>query len=306
MCYESRMVLIVGVHGIAQQYRGGAQLEQVWFPALRDGLALAGYTSSADKLSLTDLKVGFFGDLFRPRGALGGEMPPFSAKDLTSADEIELLTDLYDTTVALEPTLGPPHGGLGPARIVVQIMVERLLRSRVFANSVTERVLVGNLKQVTAFLKDDNVRAEVLTRIDQQVTTNTRVLIGHSLGSIVAYEYVCEFRPQGLQVLITLGSPLGIRNVVFDRLRPKPIEGAGVWPGSGDVESMGVPAWVNVADPNDTVALRKDLAPLFPVGGSGPGVIDVLVDNGKDPHGISPYLSAEETGLAIGQALEVR
>ena len=63
--------------------------------------------------------------------------------------------------------------------------------------------------------------------------------------------------PQGVQLLLTLGSPLGIRNVVFDRVTPTPGPAGGVWPGA-------VSRWVNVADPNDVVALRKDLQPLFP------------------------------------------
>jgi hypothetical protein len=35
------MAAIVGVHGIAQQFRGGFQLRSAWFDALRDGLAAA-------------------------------------------------------------------------------------------------------------------------------------------------------------------------------------------------------------------------------------------------------------------------
>ena len=88
-------------------------------------------------------------------------------------------------------------------------------------------------------------------------------MIGHSLGSVVAYEYLCRDRPASVELLVTLGSPLGIPNVVFDKLTPAPVGGAGAWPGR-------VAAWVNVADPDDIVALRKDLAPLFP-GTHGPG-----------------------------------
>ena len=88
------------------------------------------------------------------------------------------------------------------------------------------------------------------------------MVIGHSLGSVVAYEYLCHDRPASVELLVTLGSPLGIPNVVFDKLTPAPVGGAGAWPGM-------VAAWVNVADPDDIVALRKDLAPLFP--GTAPG-----------------------------------
>src|SRR5207245_2434354 len=43
VCYNPRMALIVGVHGIGQQFGGGYQLGSVWYDALRDGLSAAGY-----------------------------------------------------------------------------------------------------------------------------------------------------------------------------------------------------------------------------------------------------------------------
>ena len=52
---------------------------------------------------------------------------------------------------------------------------------------------VGNLKQVTAFLTDRSVRDLVLARVCEEVGEGTRVVIGHSPGSVVAYEYVCWY-----------------------------------------------------------------------------------------------------------------
>lgn len=122
------------------------------------------------------------------------------------------------------------------------------------------------------------------------------MVIGHSLGSVIAYEYLCHDRPSSVELLITLGSPLGIPHVVFDNLTPAPAAGAGAWP-------CGVAAWVNVADPDDIVALRKDLAPLFPGAVQGQAVVDRLVDNGDEPHAIDRYLNTRQTGSALGDAL---
>ena len=44
---------------------------------------------------------------------------------------------------------------------------------------------------------------------------------------------------------------------------------------------------MNVADPDDVVALRKQLAPLFPAPGGGAGIEDHLVDNGDEPHAMT-------------------
>jgi len=95
---------------------------------------------------------------------------------------------------------------------------------------------------------------------------------------------------------VTLGSPLGIPNLIFDRLTPAPANGAGAWPGT-------VADWVNVADRDDIVALRKQLAGLFPGPGGVTEVDDRLVDNGNQPHAIDRYLSARETGGALGDVL---
>jgi hypothetical protein len=67
-CYKAGTAAIVGVHGIAQQFKGGYQLGSVWFDALRGGLAAAGFRATADGLAETNLRVAFFGDLFRPEG----------------------------------------------------------------------------------------------------------------------------------------------------------------------------------------------------------------------------------------------
>ena len=128
------------------------------------------------------------------------------------------------------------------------------------------------------------------------VDARTCVFIGHSLGSVVAYEYLCHYPKPESAVLITLGSPLGIRTVIFDVLTPPPTAaGAGAWPGTS--------SWTNIADRDDIVALRKDLAPLFPPPAGVPAIVDRLVDNGGKPHSAERYLTTREAGAAIEAGL---
>jgi hypothetical protein len=113
---------------------------------------------------------------------------------------------------------------------------------------------------------------------------------------VVAYEALCAHPEWPVRALVTLGSPLGIRNLIFDRLVPAPAARApdgveGMWPG-------GARSWVNVADAGDVVALVKDLRPLF-----GHGVACYLVHNGSRAHDVRPYLTAAETGAAIAAGL---
>lgn len=294
-CYNLDMAGIVGIHGIAQQFGGGYQLGSVWYPALRDGLKKAGYAPLAAALAATDLEVAFFGDLFLPPGTMAAGGPPLSANDVRPGPETELLTAFYEAAVAQNPALGPPPGALGAGKAAVQVMLNRLAKSATFAK-LTERVFVGNLKQVIAFLTDPTVKQNVLGVVRDQVGSDTKVMIGHSLGSVVAYEYLCLDRPRSIELLITLGSPLGIPNVVFDKLTPKPARGAATWPGTAAT-------WVNVADPDDIVALRKDLAPLFKGSVTGQAVTDRLVHNGKKPHAAERYLNSRQTGSALGAVL---
>ena len=155
------------------------------------------------------------------------------------------------------------------------------------------RSLVFDLKQVVRYLTDGVVRGQVRERVAALVGPETAVVVGHSLGSVVAYEVLCAL-PVGTRVraLVTVGSPLGIPNLVCDRLEPPPTGGLGIWPGGDRL------VWTNVADEGDVVALKKNLRPLF-----GPRVRGHLVHNGSHAHDVRPYLSARQTGDAVAEAL---
>lgn len=285
---------IVGVHGIGQQHGGPYQLADVWLTGIRDGLFAAGYDDVARTLSPADVQVAFFGDLFRPPGTMSATDPPYSASDIRPGPERDLLAALF-YAAADDPALKEPAGAMGPGIVSAEFMLARLARSKTFAR-VAQRAFIRDLRQLTAFLADPDMKRAVLERIREQAGPDTQVMIGHSLGSVVAYEYLCQVQPRSVELLVTLGSPLGIPNVVFDKLTPTPIAGAGAWPGK-------VTSWVNVADRDDIVALRKDLAPLFPSTVPDVRVVDRLVDNGDEPHAISRYLNAAQTGSALGDVL---
>ncbi|MFE7400000.1 alpha/beta hydrolase [Streptomyces sp. NPDC057557] len=81
------------------------------------------------------------------------------------------------------------------------------------------RALVFDLKQVRRYLLDDDLRTAARERVQEQIGPDTHVLIGHSLGSVIAYEALCAMPGHPVKALVTLGSPLGMR-MVFDRLLP--------------------------------------------------------------------------------------
>ncbi|WP_188186787.1 hypothetical protein [Nonomuraea sp. SYSU D8015] len=111
--------------------------------------------------------------------------------------------------------------------------------------------------EVAAYLTDPGKRDKCRQVVAETIRRNRpKVVIAHSLGSVVTYETLWAHPDLRIDLLITLGSPLGMRNVVFERLLPAPVNGRGERP-------PGVRRWVNIADKDDIAAIPPDLAGCF-------------------------------------------
>jgi hypothetical protein len=285
------MPRIVAIHGIGQQLEGPETQTARWGPALRSGVQLA----HGPALAQDDLRLAFYGDLFRKSGSgakssakASGELD-LDEGDIESGFETDLLFDWARATGQAGAARDLPVGKVRTP-MTVQRALSLVSKSAFFAG-VAERVVVWNLWQVRLYFLKPHVRQEIAARVIAAVDEDTRVLVGHSLGSVVAYEALAAHPEWPARTLVTLGSPLGTPNLVFDRLIPAPTGGRGAWPGS-------VERWSNIADSGDVVALTKKLAPLF-----GDRVQDIPVHNGSHAHDVSPYLTAIETGEAITAGL---
>ncbi|MFD7256995.1 hypothetical protein [Streptomyces sp. NPDC059874] len=103
------------------------------------------------------------------------------------------------------------------------------------------------------------------------------VVVGHSLGSIIAYEVLREAR-RDVSLFVTVGSPLGITEIQDLLARPTAVP-------------SGVAAWSNASDLRDLVALDHWLRPEY---GPPAFVTDHLVRNDSaNHHGIREYLACE-------------
>ncbi|CAM5594985.1 hypothetical protein [Streptomyces purpurascens] len=276
------MARIVGVHGVGKQRLGSKTLLKDWEPALADGLDLAG----GPELTPGDLRMAFYGDLFRPPGhTLAVGDPMFTAEDVEDGFESELLLEWWAEAARVDPGVPPPGGDtLARSPRAVQTALRVLQHSRFFGD-VTLRALVFDLKQVRRYLLDGELREAARSRVEEAIGPDTRVVVAHSLGSVVAYEALCALDGHGVRALVTLGSPLGMRMVV-DRLRPGPE----TWPGTA--------SWTNVVDQGDVVAAVRDLSLFF-----GTGVAGRVVHNGSHAHDATLYLTAKETGEAVAEGL---
>ncbi|WP_198046930.1 hypothetical protein [Kutzneria sp. 744] len=288
------------MHGIGQQSLGERSLLASWEPALADGLTQheraarpPDQTNRARQQGAWKVAMAFYGDLFRPAGSLLAVGDPvLGPGDVLPGLEQELLAAWWAAAAEVDERVAPPDGDtLVSVPTWVHRALVQLSNSRFFAG-VALRSMVFDLKQVARYLTDPELRAVARTRVTQRIDRDTRVVIAHSLGSVVAYEALCSLPDHGARALVTLGSPLGIANLVFERLEPAPVSGVGAWPGGDDL------VWTNVADAGDVVALVKDLRPRY-----GQRVRNVLVHNGAQAHSVVPYLTDRLTGAAIAAAL---
>jgi pimeloyl-ACP methyl ester carboxylesterase len=289
------VALVVCVHGIGQQREAAETLHAVWAPALCGGVGLAG-----GRLAQAEVACAFYGDLFRPPGRHLAVGDPLIRADDLDQFERDLLADWWDEAARTDDAVIAPDARTlaGRAPRSVQGALRALSGSKFFA-ALGERALLGDLRQVRDYFHKPEIRQQARQQVSEAVGDDTRVLVGHSLGSVVAYEALRANPRWPVRMLVTLGSPLGIPNLIFDRLDPAPLSAAdaplgprGRWPGKGR-------AWVNVADEGDVVALVKDLRGAF-----GPGVDCCVVDNGATAHDARPYLTAVETGEAIWKGID--
>ncbi|MBW5482774.1 hypothetical protein [Streptomyces bambusae] len=166
-----------------------------------------------------------------------------------------------------EDTLPAPVPGVGVRALPLPVF----LRSPIF-KLLVERTF----EDVHAYFfggAGEAMREVVRTEL-AQVGDGPLVVLGHSLGSILAYEVLRE-EHRDVSLFVTVGSPLGIAEVQDRLARPSAVP-------------AGVAAWVNVSDLRDLVALdhwlRSEYAPPE-------RVTDHLVKNDSDNHhGIGEYL----------------
>ena len=157
---------------------------------------------------------------------------------------------------------------------------------------MAKKFVVTSFAQVSRYLTDDTIRTLTRSVVLELVDAETRIIIGHSLGSVVAYE-CSHLLTHPLPLLVTIGSPLGLRTIVTERVIPPP----------SFPPRVGV--WLNVANREDVVAAEPDLRPLFaenvPVSSRFEGIW--FDEASKDPHRAETYLGRLSVGRAVIEAL---
>lgn len=309
------MATVVLVHGIDQQQRSADALESEWIPALAGGVRLAGFPTVADSLwrdrsgpGAIDTRMAFYGHLFlRPdlQGDDPGELSAgqqelagrlaeeWLARAAQRASRAEARQAASRELAYVHQQVGEEEQGAGAALRSAINGVARVKWFAPYGMGFAERFVNRALSQVTRYLSDEGVRSAALQTVKDLVDRDTKLIIGHSLGSVVAYEATHQVG-HALPLLITIGSPLGLETIIYPKLRPQP-------PGF----PTAVQRWVNVADRDDFIAAVPDLRPMFSHGIPAKAIFEggYTVDNGAKPHEARFYLSKSEVGKSVGELL---
>ncbi|GAA5073606.1 hypothetical protein [Streptomyces similanensis] len=260
---------------------------------LRQGLAAAHLTH----LAVPPLVMAYYAhqlaDRTRPEQAQSGDEATLD--DLTPEQAAEALEWLR-AAGAREPddsqaaALAPLRWTLG--RLVAQRTPDAPPGARQRLTELLSRIVVATVRDLDSYTSRPGRRALVRGTVATAVRdSGARVVVAHSLGSVVAYETLHAHPDIELDLLLTLGSPLGLP-AMLRKLDPEPVAGRGARP-------PGVRNWINIADLGDLVAIPPRLGEAFEVDRHDTTDIGLF-----DPHTLGGYLASGLTAAALAPYLD--
>jgi len=315
------MSRIVVIHGMNQQYQSELELQERCRLALRSGCLAAqrarGRTEARAQLpvpSHESIQLAYYGDLFRSEPSPAALMTSKSFDEASALDEgddeltgaeMALLEQFAGTAAPMSHDKGSAeprpasNKGFGamampqsaratdPKLISVMRQLVNALGDGTFAEA-TARVFV---KQLYRYVTLDPLASQVLARVGACVTDETQLIIGHSMGTIIAYEFLRTRAKERRLTLLTLGSPFGIP---FVYRHPR------IMGDDAQAPAAAIDRWINVFDPRDPVVLTPNLSGLFSDRAATDQVMSThSVNNGRQAHVVERYLNAAKTGEFI-------
>ncbi|MFF0205920.1 serine peptidase [Streptomyces sp. NPDC005017] len=247
----SQRLSIVAVHGVgyhnrrlpADQVRAAQRTH--WAQHLAKGMGLPP--------NHIDLDFAYYAEALSTGPTAQG---PVDVEELSDPLAKELLADWLGELGAPQPV------ALGALTLPLRYAASWVAEKFSLDGRLTQLFVQLFFREVAEYLRADDsparvaARDEVATRIAQH---HPRVVTAHSLGTVVAYEALHAHPDPGVELLLTLGSPLALPHAVFDRLLPRPVGSRSL----RGARPASVGRWVNIADPGDPVAIPPRLARAF-------------------------------------------
>lgn len=207
----------------------------------------------------------------------------------------------------LSMTRGLDFEGTASGRSESRGVGKKVLPLPGFLRRPISRALIETfIADTAAYFFVGGMRARIRKRLDEQLQLlkgRSVTIVAHSQGSIIAFEVLSAMSEKrlALDALVTIGSPLGIREVQ-DFLDPDSLE-----------IPLVVSRWANFADPLDPVALDKGLAGDFSaIPPATTEIQDEIVVNsgtrrlaGFNPHSAVGYLAHPKVRRTVAEAMRM-
>ena len=238
------MAAIVFVHGIGQELRSTKDLESEWRTHLAVGVRRAGFANLADGIWHPD----------RGSGPVTASMAYyancFPSADLHGRPISNGVRLAQKKRRNASPNRGESSSTLGRIdRPAFRRALAALLEVPGIASlsmSLAERFVEPSLSQVTRYFRCELTRRFAIGAVMDHVDSSTRIMIGHSLGGIVAYE-AAHIMSHDIRTLITLAAPFSLPGVVHPKLRPRPLS-----------RPKRVGRWLNLSNRDDFLSRWSD------------------------------------------------
>ena len=287
---------LVFVHGIGSSADVVAECRR-WTDALAQGARRAGHSAFAARLPDLPIRYAAYCDLFGDADKL--DLPP--GADAILADLLAEVIDSHPpsdthegTRWALNQAREQLASGRGDqlARLVdAASTVMSIKPLRQAGQWASGRLMLGDLAQVARYLsRSALLDAQIRARVQESVGEGPAIVVAHSLGTIVALETLHEYA-SSVPLFVTLGSPLGMRTVVWPRLFPQPPS-----------TPAGVGRWLNFWDRDDIIVARRQLD----VRANAQGVVPMserIDSDGVWIHTATKYLAQPGVAGPIAEAL---
>lgn len=281
---------IVAVHGIGNYWplpaaEAATQLTEHLSAALSEGLRTH---RSAQEIRL---QAVYYADLLRPKDVQG--------TDELTAEEAEVLA-AWAQAVGVPDEVTQGRAGV-PLRLVCEWIARWIGRGEDLAFRRTlARSVINLIRDVAGYLNHPSRKAQARERVASAISGH-RVVVAHSLGSVVTYETLWAYPEIEIDLLVTVGSPLAVPGAIFDRLEPAPRPNARS--GIGRCPPK-VKKWINIADLGDLVAVPRPLHERF-------NGLDVADDHEVsigpfEIHRFGHYLRVEKTIAVLDEHFQVR
>lgn len=284
---------LVFIHGRAQEGRSSGEIAEEWRTALQAGVTDAGLPP----LDLQDVQVPFYGDeLDRISDEFG--LPLASEinargdilQDKFLAFQAEVAREITERTGVTDDEINAEYGDnprpRGPQNWEwVQALIRAIDRNH---DGVSSAFLEKFLRDVFLYTNSVLAKRRIDAIVSAKISREPTIIVAHSLGTVVAYNILKEAEDLDIPLLVTLGSPLGIRAI---RNRFRPIS----YPAKAG-------AWFNAYDERDVVA-------LYPLDEDNFDVLPRIENMGEirnqtsNRHGIAGYLDKNVVGSRIYRGL---